>query len=133
MPVFTRFFYPLKQAKERYAGHPLRLFSATLKTIFLAHLVWQYGYSWAPLQGASMLPTFEVIGDCALVSRSYRRGRGIKVGDVVSFDSVVEPGEVVIKRVLGLEGDYVLRDTPGSTNSMIQVSMCNFLGEFQYG
>jgi len=27
----------------------------------------------------------------------------------------------VIKRVLGLQGDYVMRDTPGTTDSMIQV------------
>jgi len=26
-----------------------------------------------------------------------------------------------LKRVLGLQGDYVLRDTPGTTESMIQV------------
>jgi len=68
-----------------------------------------------------MLPTFEVRGDSVIISKFYRRGRGIKVGDVVSFHSVVEPGESVIKRVLGLEGDYVLRDTPESTDLMIQV------------
>jgi inner membrane protease subunit 1 len=126
MPVFPRLLLPLKQVHKRYAGHPLRLFNAALKTIFLAHLIWQYGYSWAPVGGASMLPTLEVLGDSVLISRSYRRGRGIKVGDVVSFDSVVEPGETVIKRVIGLEGDYVLRDTPGTTDSMIQVSAIEF-------
>lgn len=70
-----------------------------------------------------MLPEFEVIGDWALISRGYRRGKDIVVGDMIQFDSVVEPGEKVIKRVLGLEGDYVLRGTPGEGNgSMIQVS-----------
>ena len=68
-----------------------------------------------------MLPTFEVTGDSVIISRYYRRGRKVKVGDVVQFDSVVEPGEGVIKRVLGLQGDYVMRDAPGSTDSMIQV------------
>ena len=68
-----------------------------------------------------MLPTFEVVGDVVLIQKSYRRGRGIKVGDVVNFDSVVRPDERVIKRVVGLEGDYVLRDTPGTGESMIQV------------
>lgn len=75
-----------------------------------------------------MLPTFEVIGDSVILSRYYRRGRGIKVGDIVSFDSVVEPGESVIKRVLGLPGDYVLRDTPGTTDTMIQVRQSPILG-----
>ena len=69
-----------------------------------------------------MLPTFEVVSDQVLISRFYRRGKGIVVGDIITFDSVVEPGERVIKRVLGLEGDYVLRDTPGESNTMIQVS-----------
>ena len=78
-----------------------------------------------------MLPTFEVTGDSVIVSRYYRRGRGIKVGDMVSFDSVVEPGESVLKRVLGLQGDYVLRDTPGTTESMIQVSMKTILVDGQ--
>ena len=68
-----------------------------------------------------MLPTFQVTDDWVLVSRLYRGGKGIVVGDIVTFDSVVEPGEKVIKRVLGLEGDYVLRDTPGKGDTMIQV------------
>ena len=67
-----------------------------------------------------MLPTFEVIGDYVLISRHYRRGRDVRVGDIVSFDSVVQPGEKVIKRVLGMEGDYVLRNTPGVSDNMIQ-------------
>lgn len=69
-----------------------------------------------------MLPTFNVTDDWVLISRFYRYGKGVVVGDIVTFDSVVEPGERVIKRVLGLEGDYVLRDTPGESDAMIQVS-----------
>lgn len=80
-----------------------------------------------------MLPTFEVVGDSVIISRFYRRGRGIKVGDVVSFHSVVEPGESVIKRVVGLEGDCVLRDTPGTTESMLQVRLSRFWLEFEVG
>ena len=74
-----------------------------------------------------MLPTFPVFGDILVTDKSYRRGgqgRGkeIKVGDVVQFDSVYEPGEKVIKRVVGMPGDYVLMNTPGSRNEdMVQV------------
>ena len=69
-----------------------------------------------------MLPTFEVVGDNVLISRYFRRGRGIEVGDIITFDSVAHPGERVIKRVLGLEGDYVMMDTPSSgSDRMIQV------------
>lgn len=70
-----------------------------------------------------MMPTFEMLGDWVIASKYYRRGRGVEVGDVVTFRSVTEPGERVIKRVIGLEGDYVLRDTPGSgSDMMVQVS-----------
>lgn len=70
-----------------------------------------------------MLPTLEVLGDGVIVDRWYRRGRGIQVGDLVTFESVIHPGENVLKRVLGMEGDYVLRDTPESgSDTMIQVS-----------
>lgn len=73
-----------------------------------------------------MLPTLEVIGDYVLTNKSYRRGNGVKVGDVVAFQSVVHPGEKVIKRVVGMEGDYVMRDTPGSrSDCMIQVCSLN--------
>ncbi|KFY00001.1 hypothetical protein V495_08564 [Pseudogymnoascus sp. VKM F-4514 (FW-929)] len=107
---------------NRYYGHPTHLLAATLKTFFLAHVIWEYGYEISPTAGASMMPTFEVIGDYVISSKHYRRGRDIKVGDMVTFRSVTEPGERVIKRVIGLEGDYVLRDTPGSgSDKMIQV------------
>lgn len=69
-----------------------------------------------------MLPTFEVMGDAVIVDRRCRRGRGVEVGDIVSFKSVVHPGETVMKRVLGLAGDYVLCHTPESgSDKMIQV------------
>jgi inner membrane protease subunit 1 len=113
---------PVDVLRKRYAGHPLRLFNATIKAFFLAHLFWDHFYEFSPTQGPSMLPTLEVLGDSIIVDKWYRRGRGIQVGDVVTFESVVGPGEKVLKRVLGIEGDYVLRDTPGSgSDVMIQV------------
>ncbi|KAM0127907.1 hypothetical protein ACHAP3_008582 [Botrytis cinerea] len=61
-----------------------------------------------------MLPTISVSNDWFLISRAYRRGRDVQVGDIVSFESVVEPGQKAFKRVLGLEGDCVMMGTPGS-------------------
>ncbi|KAM3084578.1 hypothetical protein ACMFMF_001932 [Clarireedia jacksonii] len=79
-------------------------------------------YGLAPAGGASMLPRFLVAGDCFLIDRGYRRGRGIQVGDCVTFDSVAVPGELAIKRVIGLAGDCVMMGTPGSGhNEMIRV------------
>lgn len=111
-------------ANRPSSSNPARsLFTSTLKTIFLFHVLTEYCYSTVETRGASMLPTFEVRDDWVLIDKGYRRGRGVQVGDVVSFDSVVEPGVGVIKRVLGLAGDYVMLETPetGSTK-MIQVS-----------
>ena len=109
--------------RNRYVGHPNRLIVAAAKTLLIGHIFSEYGYSLSPTRGASMLPTFEVLGDSVLISKSYRRGRGIQIGDVVTFDSVVEPGERAIKRVLGLQGDYVMRDSLGKgSDAMLQVS-----------
>jgi len=113
---------PIHFLITRYAGHPVRLASVAIKTCFVGHVFWDYFYAPATTYGPSMLPTLEVFNDGVLVSRWYRRGRGVKVGDIVTFDSVIDPEEKVIKRVIGLEGDYVMRDTPGSrSNQMIQI------------
>lgn len=124
MNIFSTFRWrPVDVIRKRYAGHPLRLFNATLKGFFLAHLFWDHFYEISPTQGPSMLPTLEVLGDYVIVDKWYRRGRGIQVGDLVTFESVIDPGEKVLKRVLGMEGDYVLRDTPErGSDVMIQVS-----------
>lgn len=105
------------------ASQAFRVVIACLKIIFIAHFFCEYVYCIQPTIGASMLPTLQVLGDNVLIARSYRRGRGVQVGDVVSFASVIKPGERVIKRVIGLPGDWVLRDTPpgSSSSKMLQV------------
>jgi inner membrane protease subunit 1 len=103
---------------------------AAVKTFFIAHLLMEYGFEAAPSWGASMLPTFPIMGNVTIQSKRYRRGRGIEVGDIVAYYKPSEPGEKVIKRVIGLEGDYVLRNTPGSgSDQMIQViiALANFI------
>jgi hypothetical protein len=110
----------------RYASHPFRVATTTVKTGLAFHVFWDYFYSWGAAGGPSMLPTFEILGDNLVIDKSYRRGNKVQVGDVVQFSSVVEPGALVIKRVIGLEGDYVMRDTPGSgSQAMFQV--CPFV------
>lgn len=113
---------PFQRIYRHYAGHPFRLCVAAFKTVFCAHVFTEYFYTWENAYGASMLPTCEVMGDSFITNRQYRRGRNIKVGDMVTFKSVVEPGGKVIKRIIGMEGDYVMFNTPGSGNdAMIQV------------
>ena len=70
-----------------------------------------------------MLPTFEVLGEWLLVSRRHSYGRGVEVGDLVAYNIPINE-TVGVKRILGLPGDYVLLDTPGSgSNAMIQVNL----------
>ena len=71
-----------------------------------------------------MLPTIAVKDDWVWVDKSYRRGRGIKVGDLVNIRHPMFPGQGAIKRVLGMPGDFVVRDTPDGergSGMMIQV------------
>lgn len=110
-------------------GHPWRIASAAIRAVFLGHFFFDHVYAYAALQGPSMLPTFEIANDRVIVSRWYRRGRGIQVGDVVTFDSVVSDQDRAVKRVVGLEGDYVLRDAPGGAGrEMLQVCLLCFEG-----
>lgn len=56
-----------------------------------------------------------------VISNYYRRGRGVKAGDIISFKHPVNIGESAVKRVLAMEGDFVLMNTPGKSEAMIQV------------
>lgn len=111
----------LNRLQRHYQGHPFRVFTTTAKIFFAFHLFHEYAFTMGRTWGPSMMPTLEATDVWTLESRLYRGGKGIVAGDLVTFDSVVVPGEKVLKRVLGLEGDYVLRDTPGQSSTMVQV------------
>ncbi len=99
-----------------------RYFVNLTKLFFGAHLFVEYIGVPKQTSGPSMLPTIYYQGEWIWVNNMYRRGKGIVVGDVVSFKHPMFPGETASKRVLGLGGDYVLRDTPGGGSTlMIQV------------
>lgn len=68
-----------------------------------------------------MMPTIFSFGEWVWISKYYRRGRDVEVGDLVSFKSPIRDGEHAIKRVIGLPGDFVLMNTPGKSDAMIQV------------
>lgn len=59
-----------------------------------------------------MLPTLEARYEHVAISRLHRRGRWIRVGDIVSIDHPVRGEYRSIKRVIGMPGDFVVRDTP---------------------
>lgn len=78
-----------------------------------------------------MLPTMSVRGDYYYISKSYPRGREIKVGDVVSFMHPMAEGVGAIKRVLGMPGDFVCTGERDGGGKMIQVpeGHCWLLGD----
>lgn len=105
----------------RYYGRPVALFADAGKVLAAAHLFWAYGYDWGTVSGPSMLPGWSVWGEGAIISHRYRRGKDIKVGDLVRFKIPVDDG-LAIKRVLGVAGDYVMMGTPETgQDTMIQV------------
>ncbi|KAF2165436.1 hypothetical protein M409DRAFT_24286 [Zasmidium cellare ATCC 36951] len=99
----------------------LRLAIYALVLMNSVHVFFTYVYEFDSTQGISMLPTLASFGDWVFISKYYRRGRGVKAGDVVSFKHPVRIGENAIKRVLAMEGDFVLMNTPGKSEAMIQV------------
>lgn len=77
--------------------------------------------------GPSMYPTLAAQGDFVLIANYYRRGRGIKVGDQVSVKHPLFTQMGAGKRVIGMPGDFVVRDPDMSVDAamdgtMIQVS-----------
>lgn len=105
----------------RYYGRPVALIADAGKVLAAAHFFWAYGYDWGTVSGPSMLPGWSVWGEGAIISHRYRRGKDIKVGDLVRFKIPVDDG-LAIKRVLGVAGDYVMMGTPETGQDiMIQV------------
>ena len=90
-------------------------------------LMWEHLITVQLSEGPSMYPTFSPRGDYLLISRLHKYGRGIEVGDVVRFYHPSFLGVNGAKRVLGLPGDFVCKDSAFSTEAgeegeMIQVS-----------
>ena len=89
-----------------------------VKAGVVVHLFLEYFYSINLTYGPSMLPTLNFAGDWVLVDKSFRWGNNVVVGDLVSFKTPIEPGKGAIKRVVGLPGDFVERDSPGKGRGM---------------
>jgi len=106
------------------SNRDFRILLVTIQFAAVGHFVVTNIASLAMTSGPSMLPTLLVDGDVVLISKYYRRGRGVKVGDVVSFDHPMVPEHGAMKRIVGLPGDFLLtgeRDMKGE-RLMIQVS-----------
>lgn len=76
-----------------------------------------------------MMPTIAQDGDQVLIDKTKRRGKNVKVGDIVSFKHPIMPYHA-IKRVVATPGDFVLAGTPRAkggplAGQMIQVRRAN--------
>ncbi|KAH9845001.1 IMP1 Protease, mitochondrial [Teratosphaeria destructans] len=80
----------------------------------LLHTFVTYFYALDLSWGISMLPSVAASGDSLIISKYYRRGRGLSVGDVVSFKHPIRPDEYAVKRLLGMPGDFVEVSVDGS-------------------
>lgn len=80
------------------------------KFSLLAHVFYSYIGGVGSTVGMSMTPTIPHSWrghPWILFSTLHRRGRGIKVGDVVTYTSPLFPNESGCKRVIGMPGDFV--------------------------
>jgi inner membrane protease subunit 1 len=93
----------------------------SLQLLCAAHLVSTHIIWSSPASGPSMLPTFELSGEHILTNGYYRRGRGVAVGDLVTYKIPIFVNEMGVKRVIGMPGDYVVAGMPGKTDMMVQV------------
>ncbi|KAH8177381.1 peptidase s24-like domain-containing protein [Sarocladium implicatum] len=94
-----------------------------LQAACLVHYVFANLWSIEAAGGPSMLPTLSVWGDWIVHDHTCSRGRGVGVGDLVSFKIPSQDGQVGVKRIVGMPGDYVLLGTPGEKGQerMLQV------------
>ncbi|KAI1342048.1 LexA/Signal peptidase [Xylariaceae sp. FL0016] len=98
-----------------FLGHPFRVLLASLQGLAAVHVFWTHQYSLGAGWGPSMLPTFCTVGEWYVTDKRFRRGRGVRVGDCVSYAIPYEPTEDGVKRVIGVAGDYVLLNSPDVT------------------
>jgi hypothetical protein len=109
-------------ARYPYIYQTLRIAKYALGLSIGCHVWCEYFFTLSLAEGISMSPTMNSTGDWLLLSKRYRHGRGVEVGDMVSYKHPIEQDSYGVKRVVGMPGDFVLRDTPGTSGMMIQVS-----------
>ena len=74
-------------------------------------LIRSYLLDWSRNEGPSMMPTIPAAHSRSVYSPLYAHGRaGLKLGDIVQAQHPLFPRMAIGKRVVGMPGDYVLRD-----------------------
>jgi len=86
------------------------------KLALVGHVFQRYIGFIRPTDGISMVPTMPASylkRPYILYSALHRRGRGLKVGDVVIYTHPLFSSESGCKRIVGMPGDFVSVITPG--------------------
>ncbi|CAI9087933.1 OLC1v1022140C2 [Oldenlandia corymbosa var. corymbosa] len=97
-----RFLPPLPILKEAFSGTLL-----LTKFFCCLHVTNQHLCTFALAQGPSMLPTLNLTGSLVLAERLSTRFEKVGKDDVVMIRSPEDPRKVVVKRIVGVEGDAV--------------------------
>lgn len=101
-------------------------FIGTAEMLCAAHVFSENICTISSAEGPSMTPTLPATGSWLLINCLHRRGRDVRVGDLVAYRIPIFAHSRGVKRVIGMPGDYVLLETPGGPNpnaSMIQVRL----------
>lgn len=88
------------------------------------HIISKYIVSIGPTSGISMVPTIPhsyTSKPFILVSKLHRRGRNLKVGDVITYTHPLVPNAAACKRIIGMPGDVVCVMTPGKRDEDLEV------------
>lgn len=74
------------------------------------HLVSVSYYEFKLTGGESMLPTLNTQWDYVHLSKVYKFGRGVQMGDIIVLAKPTEPEERVVMRITGMPGDIIIID-----------------------
>ncbi|KAK6509485.1 hypothetical protein TWF481_004228 [Arthrobotrys musiformis] len=80
-----------------------------IKLLAFTHLIVSKVFIISQCEGPSMLPTLPTSGS-VVVNNLYSRGRGVKVGDLIAAHRPDDMDVMLLKRVIGMPGDYVVID-----------------------
>lgn len=95
----------------------------SLGIFVVGHLFITHVFDLQATLGASMLPTLYYEGDWVLINKLYRRGKGVQVGDLVEAKNPLRADGRVLKRVIGMPGDFVVAHTTDTDGMMLQVRL----------